>query len=308
MSKYYKAEDVIRAFKEWLAISEAAEDIIADLPTIDAISREHLKSFEYINKGDFNSVETIREWIDNAPSVIPQMPNEDAIGREELIKALIREKSDYLMAWNDAPTGMVKETCDELDKCIAIVINAPSVIPKPKEGEVAKMTKAEFTEFMDWAKEQTTGDLLNTPDNLQAATDIVKALREAEYRGYMKAVAERPQGEVDAVEVYEKAESQLERNEITIGEFEKIVEPLRHLFYNRPQGEWIPCSEKLPEKDGSYLVYMSWNYRSMDVLMWSDGWNCTRRINGEVNRESEMDEEIIIAWMPLPKPWKGASR
>lgn len=72
MSKYYKAEDVIRAFKEWLAISEAAEDIIADLPTIDAISREHLKSFEYINKGDFNSVETIREWIDNAPSVIPK--------------------------------------------------------------------------------------------------------------------------------------------------------------------------------------------------------------------------------------------
>lgn len=37
----------------------------------DCISREYLKSFEYINKGDFNSVETIREWIDNAPSVVP---------------------------------------------------------------------------------------------------------------------------------------------------------------------------------------------------------------------------------------------
>lgn len=43
------------------------------------------------------------------------------------------------------------------------------------------MTKAEFMEMMDWAKEQT-------------ASDIVKALREAEYRGYMKAVADRPQG------------------------------------------------------------------------------------------------------------------
>lgn len=38
----------------------------------DAISREYLKSFEYINKGDFNSIETIREWIDNAPSVLPK--------------------------------------------------------------------------------------------------------------------------------------------------------------------------------------------------------------------------------------------
>lgn len=38
----------------------------------DCISREYLKSLGYINKGDFNSVETIREWIDNAPSVIPK--------------------------------------------------------------------------------------------------------------------------------------------------------------------------------------------------------------------------------------------
>lgn len=135
--------------------------------------------------------------------------------------------------------------------------------------------------------------------------DIGADLQRAFDEGYEKGKADRPQGEVDAVEIYEKAESQLERNEITIGEFEKIVEPLRHLFYNRLQGEWIPCSEKLPEKDGSYLVCMSWNYCSIDVLMWADGWNCTRRINGEVNRESEMDEEII-AWMPLPEPWKGA--
>ena len=38
----------------------------------DCISREYMKSLGYINKGDFNSVETIREWIDNAPSVVPK--------------------------------------------------------------------------------------------------------------------------------------------------------------------------------------------------------------------------------------------
>lgn len=37
-------------------------------------------------------------------------------------------------------------------------------------------------------------DILNTLDNFSTATDIVKAIKEAEYRGYMKAVAERPQG------------------------------------------------------------------------------------------------------------------
>lgn len=35
----------------------------------DLISREALKDFAYINKGNFNTVEGIREWIDNAPTV-----------------------------------------------------------------------------------------------------------------------------------------------------------------------------------------------------------------------------------------------
>lgn len=38
----------------------------------DLISRSSLKTLEYINKGNFNTVEGIREWIDNAPTVEPQ--------------------------------------------------------------------------------------------------------------------------------------------------------------------------------------------------------------------------------------------
>lgn len=52
------------------------------------------------------------------------------------------------------------------------------------------MTKVEFMKFMDWAKEQTA-----SVNNFSTATDVFNALKEAEYRGYMKAVAERPQGE-----------------------------------------------------------------------------------------------------------------
>lgn len=50
---------------------------------------------------------------------------------------------------------------------------------------------------------------------------------------------DRPQGEVDAVEIYERAEHNLEQGYITIGEFDERIEPLRHLCYGRPQGEWI---------------------------------------------------------------------
>ena len=69
-------------------------------------------------------------------------------------------------------------------------------------------------------------------------------------------------------------------------------------------GKWIPVSERLPEKDGRYLVCMSWDYHNMDVLIWADGWNCIRRINGKVSRKSEIDGAEIIAWMPLPEPWE----
>jgi hypothetical protein len=69
--------------------------------------------------------------------------------------------------------------------------------------------------------------------------------------------------------------------------------------------DWIPVSERLPEKDGYYLVCMNWDYRNIDVLMWADGWNCIRRIDGKVDRKSEIDASNIIAWMPLPPVYQG---
>lgn len=43
--------------------------------------------------------------------------------------------------------------------------------------------------------ESVRATINHMPTIPSTATDTVKALREAEYRGYMKAVAERPQGE-----------------------------------------------------------------------------------------------------------------
>lgn len=51
--------------------------------------------------------------------------------------------------------------------------------------------------------------------------------------------ADRPKGEVNAVKVYERELHNLERGYITLGEFDKRIEPLQHLYYDRPEGEWI---------------------------------------------------------------------
>jgi hypothetical protein len=66
---------------------------------------------------------------------------------------------------------------------------------------------------------------------------------------------------------------------------------------DRPQ-EWIPCSEKLPEKEGHYLCSFKKANRIdsiyVDLAYWTGG-----RWYGYLANE-------INAWMPLPKPWKGA--
>lgn len=50
---------------------------------------------------------------------------------------------------------------------------------------------------------------------------------------------DRLQGEVNAVKIYEQASHDLEFGHITLGEFEERIEPLKHLYYDRPRGEWI---------------------------------------------------------------------
>ena len=71
-----------------------------------------------------------------------------------------------------------------------------------------------------------------------------------------------------------------------------------------PESQWIPCSERLPEENGQYLITVKYKHVDdsyEDVYAehgeWSDGrWDmfCFGHC-GEVDG--------IIAWMPLPKPY-----
>ena len=73
---------------------------------------------------------------------------------------------------------------------------------------------------------------------------------------------------------------------------------------DRPQGEWIPCSERLPRPYTEVLVCdeCGWisleSYRPCDVTEKDSGWSTLTRI--------KIPTDGIIAWMPIPEPWKGA--
>ena len=71
--------------------------------------------------------------------------------------------------------------------------------------------------------------------------------------------------------------------------------------------EWIPCEERMPMYNVDVLVYRPTMGQKIivdtycgfygedidDLDEWYEGWGISR-------------EHAVTAWMPLPKPWKGA--
>ena len=93
---------------------------------------------------------------------------------------------------------------------------------------------------------------------------------------------------------------------------------------DRPQ-EWIPCSERLPEEEGHYLVTFGAFTETIngEKIIFGDidrsvseiGYGCYEKdifwhptAFGwyDLDTAAPFDKRAIIAWMPLPKPWKGA--
>ena len=89
--------------------------------------------------------------------------------------------------------------------------------------------------------------------------------------------------------------------------------------------EWIPCSERLPEEEGNYLVTFGAFAETIngEKVIFGDidgsvseiGYGCYERdifwhptAFGwyDLATATPFDKRAIIAWMPLPKPWKGA--
>ena len=70
---------------------------------------------------------------------------------------------------------------------------------------------------------------------------------------------------------------------------------------DRPQ-EWIPCSDRLPEKEGIYLITATnYIFDTEEIAVGTCYFNTEYGFSNNTNTRRK-----ILAWMPLPKPWKGA--
>lgn len=87
---------------------------------------------------------------------------------------------------------------------------------------------------------------------------------------------------------------QKEYGYLDLNRAERLIDALSAL--PSAEAEWILCSERLPEV-GEICLLTVHEY----------GWNCkdyTRVIIGEY---SDNYADHILAWMPLPKPYKGGA-
>ena len=77
----------------------------------------------------------------------------------------------------------------------------------------------------------------------------------------------------------------------------------------QPEPHWIPCSERLPESDNEVLITV-WDAEDDYVEVykgfyqgheWWTQWchGCSKI------KDEPCGENIVIAWMPLPEPYRG---
>ena len=91
---------------------------------------------------------------------------------------------------------------------------------------------------------------------------------------------------------------------------------------DRPRGGWIPCNERLPSEEerkkwidnnldgiGNLYPCLVTRYSSINPDRTKNNpYVAKHYFDGEdfVNCGEEVCSEYILAWMPLPEPWKGA--
>lgn len=80
---------------------------------------------------------------------------------------------------------------------------------------------------------------------------------------------------------------------------EELGMAIEALKSDRPKGEWIPCSERLPEESGKYLITANDGIHKRTTVAKYQNRHKTWEMTGR------MAFWKVLAWMPMPSPWKG---
>jgi len=85
---------------------------------------------------------------------------------------------------------------------------------------------------------------------------------------------------------------------VTQEEFNDYIHILNQVMdWLEQEPKWIPVSEKLPEKNVEILATTEWGAVTIAEMYSANDW-----FIHEGTTNAEADE--IVAWMPLPKPFK----
>ena len=174
-------------------------------------------------------------------------------------------------------------------------------------SELISIIESEYREYGDdYDIEQILGDIEDMP----TAYDINKVVEELNELD-VKSITRYKNGNFgnfDGVEYYIKKRKAIE---IVKQKAEKFGTDI-----NVVSKGWIPCSERLPEESGYYLVtYHDWSdgnflpkyddtyvrrlhYQISDHFV---GWNYPKNVDDRAENDCHKE---VIAWQPLPEPFK----
>jgi len=99
-----------------------------------------------------------------------------------------------------------------------------------------------------------------------------------------------------------KAETYSQYNEAWQDALDRAEGAIGNLPSAEPEPHWIPCSEKLPKYYDYVLLTRKWgSLPTIGARAERDNRDFWLTNSGR----SEEDFNEVIAWMPLPDPWKG---
>lgn len=140
----------------------------------------------------------------------------------------------------------------------------------------------------------TMTDLISRADAIEAVCDVVMdEFNTSATWGYD--VAEKA---LSALPSAEQVTGKLKKpcDSLLTGDSDECKEQKSKLESAEAVQGWIPCSERLPDVDVEVLATVDWSDVRIAWLKKGGTWETDEYI---------LESDEILAWMPLPKPYKG---